>query len=209
MDEGDFTTILSTVGLLDDPAQTNVGLTAQLFLAGRTDGGARPTWNGRDDWPIRRDSLVDGTSLDSGARTTFPSAYIVHGTWVGAASGDVTIRVVVLDTTIDLVIHHAIVSFEQPTKGVALNGTIAGILDPMEVVASTRRLLTEARYCGAERGVVDGVLEAQDIGLDGTNLPGVPCTGISIGLGFIAEEIAAPTRIADPDAPARVPCDGG
>ena len=49
-------------------------------------------------------------------------------------------------------------------------------------------------------GIAQQISQASDILKDGTNVPGKPCDGISIGLGFVGKKIANPTKIAADDA---------
>ncbi|MGH7282567.1 MAG: hypothetical protein ACRELY_13655, partial [Polyangiaceae bacterium] len=90
---GSFTIEIQVKGLSDDPKQTNSGLGGFLNAAGNfDDGGTPPTFSTSDNWPVL-DSLLSNKSDPSSSSITFPSAYVVNGTWVngpfGAQSNDI------------------------------------------------------------------------------------------------------------------------
>ncbi|HVJ93385.1 MAG TPA: hypothetical protein VM580_26470, partial [Labilithrix sp.] len=58
--KGDFTVMLKVVGLTDDAAQTNTGLSGTLLVGGAfsEDGSKTPTFTTADDWPYIKDPQV-------------------------------------------------------------------------------------------------------------------------------------------------------
>ena len=91
----------------------------------------------------------------------------------------------------------------------ASNGTIAGVINPSEFLATFKALagIVSTSLCGsAFDGIAQQILMCQDILLDGTNAPGQACSGISIGVGFTAELVANPSTVQADPPPPPTPC---
>lgn len=111
----------------------------------------------------------------------------------------------VVVATLSLSIHVATIALTLANDG-TISGTISGVLDPTELVASVHAfasvndntLCTDASFIG----IANYINEAADILADGTNQSGTRCTGISIGLGFHAKPVIAnATVVAAPTPP--------
>jgi hypothetical protein len=103
-----------------------------------------------------------------------------------------------------LIIHQPILTFDHASHSEAINGTIAGVLDTEEFIDGLRAVgRKNTSLCGsAFAPVEDAIRQCADILVDGSNRPNVPCSAISIGLGFDAKLIANPTKVAPmPDPP--------
>jgi len=87
--QGKFTLQIQIAGLSDDPAQTAVGLAAQVFTSDAFTG--MPAFDQTTDWPVQPESLVDSTSIANGARARFASAYVTNGTFVAGTHESVTV----------------------------------------------------------------------------------------------------------------------
>jgi hypothetical protein len=206
---GAFTLMFDVTGLSSSSTQTATGLSAQIFGGGVFPG--TPTWTVADDWPVLDAGLTSTTppfvSVDQ-----FPDAYVVAGTWVSGSPSDINLPLTLDGLSLPLVIHDAVVTFQHTTPTHAAAGEISGVLDTTEFVAAITalagRLSSSLCSGGALAGIVAEIESAQDILTDGTNPEGMPCTGISIGLGFTADEIGQPDTLT-PVVISPNPCDGG
>lgn len=203
MDAGGWTTQFQITGLSDDPAQSALGLSAQIFISGSY-GGA-PAFDGTTDWPVLTTSVKDGATVASGALVQFGSAYVSHGTFVsGPSPTPFVLPLFGQGQYLPVTIHDAVFTFEHVDHADAANGTIAGTLDTQEFIAALKADAgrISMSLCGsAFDGIAAQIGQAPDILLDGTNTPNVPCSAISIGLGFTAKLVANPTQVAAPVSP--------
>ena len=119
------------------------------------------------------------------------------------------ISLVFAGNNLDLDIKKAIVTFDH--KGsTADNGTIAGVVSTAQFTEQLKKIAgnISTALCGAGLDViVQQITEASDIMADGSaGTPDQTCNAISLALGFTAEEIAQPTRVAEPAAPGEDLC---
>ena len=214
--KGDFTIQLQVKGLDDTATQSSVGLTGQLFASGAYDNGT-PTFDSTTDWPVNGALLNNPSDISSGSKINFNAAYIANGTFV---SGDlstggivVSISLVFQGVPLTLSVNHAVITFDHTSPTAAANGTIAGVIDTEELITGLKSVAgrISASLCGtAFDGIADQIRQASDIVKDGSNTAGVPCDGISVGLGFAAVKVANPTKIASDDgAVPPDPCTSG
>jgi hypothetical protein len=129
------------------------------------------------------------------AATHFDSAYVKQGTFVsGAGDAPLTLGVpfgTSADDVLALSIHDPVITFSRAPDG-TIQGTIAGVLDVGEFATSASAFAKAVNpsYFAANPDAINGIIQQidqdVDILVDGTNASGVPCTGISIGLGFTA-----------------------
>ena len=90
---------------------------------------------------------------------------------------------------------------------------IAGIIATQDLVDAVHLIAgnISASFCSGSTfaQVATSIEQAADILVDGTNRAGVSCSGISVGIGFDADEIDVP-RSAGVFPPSPNPCgDGG
>ncbi len=202
---GGYTLMIDTKGLTPEPNQNNIGLAGQIFSgAAFSDAGAKPTFSLADNWPVTREDLADGTSLAGGSRVKFTSAWVKDGLFVGTAD-PLLITLGMNGVQLDLVLHKATLSFSHTSPNAADNGTIAGVVNTNELIASVRKIVGRINlsYCQKDAFDVLSMLirNASDIMTDGSNRPGVKCDAISMGLGFNAKEIQPPSTVAPPAPP--------
>ncbi len=209
IDQGGWTLLLQVKGLSDDPAQTANGLTAQVFVGARYNNGV-PAFDTSTDWPVLATSLADGNTLEGGSKIAFASASMSGGTFrSGPGSSPVVVDVSVGTSPLEFQIHDAVITFDHADHADAVNGTIAGVLDTEEFLTELKQVagqITTALCGSAFDGVAQQIRQAQDILLDGTNTQGVPCTAISVGLGFEAKLVANPTEVSPAPPPPPDPC---
>jgi hypothetical protein len=198
---GSFTVMMDTVGLSDDPKQTNTALTGALFAAGKFSDtvGTVPTWTKADDWPVSSKFV---TNHDVSQPTIkFTDAYVSNGTWVSGSPSDVTLALAIQGVILNVTIHHAFITFDHTAPGKATNGTIAGVIRTEELLTGIRSVagsISQSLCNGATFDAIAGqIQQASDILSDGTNKAGADCDAISIGIGFDADEIGKPTKAVD------------
>jgi hypothetical protein len=219
---GMYSTLFVVDGWDDsNAAQTATGLTGVVLAA---EGLNRtPTWTTADHWPID-DTYVapsmPGTDPVGGATSKIAGAYVLEGEFVSGSPTDVAIRVGFAGPPLPLVIHHATVTWRNNGVGHVTQGTIAGVLDVDEVVASVMENIGADLHwtpvdcaSGPWAGIQQVIERSADILHDGTNRAGVQCDAISIGIGFDADEVAIPVAadVVGPPMPNPGPCapDGG
>jgi hypothetical protein len=206
---GAWTLLIQIDGLGNDPSQTAVGLTAQVFAGAAL--SSTPTFDTSTVWPVLSSSLVDNATFASGATVRFDAAYVNGGTFVsGATSGVLVVHLLSQGYAYPLFIHHAIITFDHISPDVGAHGTIAGVLDTQELLATTKfvaSILDKSLCSGpAIQSILDQIAQTSDMYSDGTNAANGSCTGISIGLGFEARVIANPTTVTTAPAPPPDPC---
>jgi hypothetical protein len=212
---GSFTVIFAVKGWDDSNAtQTATGLTGVLLAGAKFNG--TPTFTTADHWPID-DTLVTppspGTDPIGGANIKFPSAYAVSGQFVNGSPADVTISLTIQGHALALVVHQAIITFKNAGVGHVTGGMIAGVLTTEDLVNSLMSIAgaISTSLCSgtAFQSIAVQLDQASDILSNGTNVAGQPCDGISIGLGFNADEVAVPVAadVVDPPMATTNPCD--
>jgi hypothetical protein len=138
----------------------------------------------------------------------FATSYLIDNTWVSGSEGTVKLRVNATDSPLVLNINKAILGIKLAAdhKGAA-DGIIAGVLDTEEFIAEFRKFLGYLGLC--DDSVFDGIANqirgASDIMKDGSQDPSKTCDGISIGLGFEANEVQL-GAVAPPAVPEQDPC---
>jgi hypothetical protein len=94
-----------------------------------------------------------------------------------------------------------VIVFKHAAPTTAAAGTIAGVLYPVELSSAVRSYLGRVGKCDelSVDIILSSIFLSLDILADGTNQPNTSCNGISIGLGFEADEISdSTTVVADP-----------
>jgi hypothetical protein len=210
--DGSFTVMLDIQGLTDDPAQTNTNLSGQIF-AGATYSADKtaPGFDLTTDWPVRPELLADGKTVEGGSKVKFDPAttYIVKGQFVTQASA-IKLSLAVGGQALELDILNAVITFNHTDPHSAATGTIAGIINTQQLVDAIHGVAGRLQKSLCEGSAFDQIAtelkQASDIVSAGANNAGVPCDGISIGLGFTAKEIKHPTKVAPATVAGEDPC---
>jgi hypothetical protein len=198
LDAGAATDLFVVKGWDDANAtQTATGLGGVLLPANEYPTSP-PSWTIVDHWPIDDAYLTPsaiGTDPIANANLKLMTSYVVRGEFVNGTRVDVPIVLEVSGSSLPLLVHHAIITWQNAGTGHIREGTIAGILTTSELIAG----VLSSSYgtdgiCNPQGppSVVGQLSQASDILRDGSNVAGVPCDGISIGLGFDADEVAIP-----------------
>lgn len=219
---GHFTVMMDILGLNPAANTSATGLTGALFggvsfAQAPNAANATPTFTLTDNWPIDPAYIVghpdSGTPLTPpiSATITFTGAYQNNGVFVSGSYTDVTLSIQLEGQNLQIPIQHAIITANIPGAGDdggapsgthAASGIIAGVIDAqtleMNVQGVAGSLSTE--FCNASDFATIGkeILQAADIMDDGTNVAGTPCNGISVGIGFDADEIMLPQVVGTP-----------
>jgi hypothetical protein len=225
--QGHFTVMMDVTGL--DPSsatQTFTGLTGSLyggtlFAQGPNAADAGPTFTTADNWPLDKTTITSSWAMDGGpqtldqpvvAKNTFTGAYVVNGEFVSGAPTNVNLSVTLSGVPLIIPIQHAFITFNTPGTGGKTNasgGIIAGVIDAMQLVNNIQQVAgnISTSFCSGSTfaQIAKSINQAADIMDDATNVAGTPCNGISVGIGFDADEIAQPTVAGDPP-PATNPC---
>ena len=212
LEAGNATTMLVVKGIDDKSIpQTNIGLSAQLFAAGKFSETGAPTWSTADDWPVRPE-LLNGGTLAGGAKVRFSDAWIQSGQFASGAPSTITVGLQMFGNAVELSIHRAVVVFDHLAPGKVVNGTVAGVVNTEELIAQVGPLAGRATttLCpGTDllTNILQTLRNASDMRIDGSSDPSLDCDGISIALGFEATEIGLPKTVAPPaGAPSPDPC---
>jgi hypothetical protein len=221
---GTFGWILSIQGLAADATQPSVGLSADFFRGvsfGQPPNasGAQPTFTLADQWPVDQAMVTSGVtsngilSLPAVSVSRFPKAYVNDGEFVSGLSEPLDLVIPFGVAPLKLTLEHAIITFHHASATQASGGVIAGVIRTSDLVASVQsvagNISTSLCSNSTFAQVKTAIEEAADIMTDGTNVAGVPCDAISVGIGFEAAEIGNPRYAGAFPAPPN-PCgDGG
>ena len=209
IDQGTWTVQLQITGLSADPNQTAPGLTAQIFTSGQYDNGT-PAFDSTTDWPVLSTSVADGQTIASGSKMVFANAFIESGQFVTQNAPDPLVLSLSLNgVPVELHLHDSTILFQHTVGDDLTNGTIAGVLDTQEFITTLKSVAGQfsTSLCGsAFDGIAQQIQQASDIMSDGTNVAGLTCNGISVGIGFDAKRVANPTKVVPPPPPPPDPC---
>jgi hypothetical protein len=188
---GAVTDLLVVHGL--GSATTASPLTASLVVAAPL--GAQPTWSPADAWPVDASSLAGGDPASP--LLAFGHSYVVGGVFVAEpASGSGQIALGVFhDTPFVVPIQHVQVSMTVAPDGqTTTGGVLSGIIPTDRLLSLVAPISVDVGLGSCSSAGIASIqqqlVQAQDILLDGTNAPGQPCTGISLGLGFEAVRVS-------------------
>jgi len=218
----EWTEMMYVTGFDDAVGNTTsaVGLTGVL-LAGTLWQDGSPSWDLSTVWPVAPESVSGctaasgcpaGTNPVASALVKLPSAYQAGGTFVGGTDVDVTFTFDLGGQLLPIAIRSAILTFSPGGPGAVTDGTLAGVISTQDFIAQLRQVAgdisTSLCWGSAFDSIATQVQQTSDIVYDGgaiSNAPGRACNAISIGIGFSAIEIAAPSVIAPgaPQAPDR------
>jgi hypothetical protein len=223
---GAWTQMIDVVGFDDSVGNTTTatGL-AGIVLAGAAYPGGAPPWDISTIWPVAPE-LISGCSLTTGCPSgTNPitdaqiklMAYQSGGTFVSGPPVPLTLPIALFGQPLVLNVASAVITFQPQAPGSITNGVIAGVIATNDLIAAFHQAAggISLSLCSgsAFESIAMQIQQTSDIVLNGTvvsNSAGNECNAISIGLGFDATEIAAPSVIAGPSPAATDPCgDGG
>lgn len=190
---GDYTLLFDLEGLGPEVSYSSLDA---AFVDGRDRSGT--TW------------LVEPASVSGGQPVLrFTDGWLADDTWVsGTANAVLPVRVF----GVILRIHQPrVTAVLDASHGGVSRGIISGVLDTEETVAAIRQVFArfDPSFCdsAATEGYLNQMRQTSDIMADGSQVSGTPCTGISIGLGFVATSVdLGGTAPADP--PIEDPCEG-
>lgn len=191
--DGKFTLMLYIKGLTEETNQTATGLSGVVLTGADL---KKPAAYGKDvDWPVRPETLSNKQDPAS-STLRLPDSYIVNGQFV--ANADVDIKLVFGGNEVTLALKKGVVTFDhRGTK--ADNGTLAGVVRTSELVSQLRRIRgnISPSLCGSLFDTIAEQIEkTSDIMADGSSgTAAQECDGISLGIGFTAEEIGAPKTV--------------
>jgi hypothetical protein len=209
IDQGAFTLQIQVTGLSDDPQQSALGLTSQLFVSGAY-GNGTPTFDTSTDWPVLSTSVKDGTTIASGSTVQFASSYVSGGVFVSGTTGAaIPLNFSTNGTSLPIIVHDGVITFTHPSHSDAAYGVISGVLYTQEFIDALQALAGQisTSLCGsAFDGIADQIRQAQEIMNDGTNGPNESCNAISIGIGFDAVLVHDPTTVVTATPPPPNPC---
>jgi hypothetical protein len=220
---GAWTQLAYVTGFDDSAGNTTsaLGLTG-VGLAGAAYPGGAPAWDLSTVWPVAPGSVNGctatggcpaGTDPVASAAVTFPKAFQVNGTFVSGVPVPITLPIAFGGQPLVVNIQSAVITFDPAGPGQVTNGTIAGVVSTTDLINSLQevagRISTSLCSGSAFQSIATQIEQTSDIVYDGatiSNSPGQACNAISIGLGFNATEVAAPSTIAPGMPPLPNPC---
>jgi hypothetical protein len=222
---GAWTQMIDVVGFDDSAGNMTSAVGLQgVVLAGATYPGV-PAWNVTTNWPVAPE-LITGCTLTTGCpsgtnpvtdATIHLMAFQSGGTFVSGPPVPLSLPIALFGQPLILNVASAVITFSPQAPGSVTNGTIAGVIATSDLVTAFEQtagsISTSLCSGSALESIAQQLEQTSDIVLNGTtvsNEAGTPCNAISIGLGFNATEIAAPSVIAGPSPAPVNPCgDGG
>lgn len=224
---GAWTQMIDVTGFDDSAGNTTSadGLDALVLVGAAYPGGA-PPWNTSTIWPVAPE-LMSGCTLTTGcpsgtnpiddAQIKLTLAYQSGGTFVSGSPMPLTFPLALFGQPLLLNVASTVITFQPQAPGSVTGGVIAGVVATDDLIDAFQQAaggITLSLCSGsAFESVATQFQQSSDIRLDGTtvsNAAGSMCNAISIGLGFDATEIAAPSVIAGPSPAPADPCgDGG
>jgi hypothetical protein len=205
---GLFTILVDIAGLSGNPMQTSAMTPGQLFTG--TPFGGTPTFTSADDWPVAPEGLVDGKTIASGSKVSFPKASTTNGTWASAPPTDMPLRLLFGFQSLEVTLKAGVVSFDHTMPNHAATGQFSGVVATEDLVAAVQEVLgsLSQSFCSgsASAAIAAQVRQSSDIMKDGTNTPGSTCDGISVGIGFDADLIGPVNTVGPMATPQSNPC---
>jgi hypothetical protein len=185
---GERTTLFDLVGV--GSAANYAGNAARLYEG--ADLFAPPAFDGSDAWPLTSESLLDPNDTSS-AKSNDPNSYVSNHTWVGHPA-NMELRMISGGMTMVVPIVSGVVSMNLAADRQSADfGVIAGVI-PVEPFVEVMRDLAGSFDPGLCSGttfesLADQIRQAADILIDGGQDPSLPCSAISIGIGFNASAV--------------------
>lgn len=195
-DTGQWSMIVRVYNYNGEPDDSQVSVA--LYTAG-VPTPAPPSWTLTDAWPVRSDSLADGTTIEDPLIVNH-NAYVVANKLVGVfggANGKLRLN---LESALSIDLAYAIFQAELVKNGATYslqNGVIGGmwgIADVFKALGALRRGNMPVLCKGdVAYSVVKGALCTLRDSIP-NKMPS-PCDSISFGLAFTAPQIKAPTTV--------------
>ena len=201
---GSYSWIYYVEGLSGDPTQSSVGLFGGEFLGlpfaqAPNAVGAIPTFTATDNWPVDQ-SMVTSTinpggllAMPATSTSEFSGAYVTSGEFVSGAPLSLQLVIALDGQLLKLPLQHAVITFNTASSTHASGGIVAGIIAAQDLVNAMQGIAgaISTSLCSAATfaQIATSIEQAADIMTDGTNEAGIPCNGISVGIGFDADEM--------------------
>jgi hypothetical protein len=209
--EGSFTLALKmdTLGTGPNYDPIPTGLFAAIGGDDDEDGVAEPG----EEWELVPELLNGGDPNDP--KIFFPDAFVTENLWVSGEPQTITLQLSLGGVDLSLDINKAvIVVLLNADRTGGTEGLIAGVLDTEAFITEVGEVAAVLAgdapgLCPGDElfeSVVQNVRAASDIMADGSQQPGVNCSGISIGIGFDAQTVTL-GDVAEPADPQPSNCD--
>jgi hypothetical protein len=225
---GVWTQMTYVVGFDDSTGNTTsaTGLTGVVLMGATYSSSQVPSWDLSTNWPVAPEFISGctptmgcpaGTDPVKNAQLRLTTAYQTSGTFVSGSPIDLTLPLDIGGQVLPVNLHHATLSFSPQAPGSVTNGTLAGVVSTSDLIDGLQqvagRVSTSLCSGSAFQSIAMQIEQTSDILLNGSsvsNVPGMVCNAISVGMGFDSTEIAAPSVIAPPAPAMPDPCgDGG
>jgi hypothetical protein len=168
-----------------------------------------PAWSGSDVRTIDSESLKGGNPATPSL--SFVGGYMNSRVWVGVPPVDNTgfdMHFWNAEASTVPMTHVQLTMLVDANNASATQGVLSGILNTNQFVLYLQMIAgsISSSLCNgsAFQSIAQQIEQASDIMIDGTNQPGVPCNGISLGLGFDAAAVQLGSVVTLP--PPANPC---
>jgi hypothetical protein len=200
LEAGDAETLLVVVDGVGGTNDANASGVTGAILGGAPLGHP-PVYDGTDIWPI--DSRTFGTS----PTTPFTGGWLAGATVVSGVvggPGEITLYVTLGGAALGIPIRNPrVVMTLSNGDASAMTGTIAGEIPTVEMVLAFEAVAGDisSSLCGGAvmESIMDQILGASDILIDGSQDSSQSCDAISVGIGFDAERVQlGPVEVVAP-----------
>ena len=220
--QGHFTVMTDVTGFDDSAGNTTsaTGLTGVVLAGSDISASGAPVFAPSFGWPVRPE-LLDcfpncGGVTNPAAHSTvqLTGAYQSGGTFVSGAPTQLDLSLTIAGQPLQLTVHAAVITFQPQSPGHVTNGIISGAIATQDFVNAIHDVVgffLNGSLCSGTAlvGIENEIAQASDVIVNGntvTNAPGTTCNGISVGLGFTADEIAPPTTVGPVSPGGTNPC---
>jgi hypothetical protein len=166
--------------------------------------GASPKWDGSDIWPIDSSSVTNGDIKMPAL--AFASGAMTSRVWTAAPPAIGANLPLLFVGDEQVLISDVKISMTIAADGrSAVQGTIAGVMPTNAYIAALQkaagRISTSLCQGSAFDSIAQQIRQASDILRDGSNMAGVSCDAISIGIGFDATIVKLGEIVTPPVQP--------
>lgn len=192
IEKGGYTVLLQIQGIT--PGATGTFFT--YAATGSFPPNQAPQWDGLDAWPIRSTSLGNGKPPGPSCLYSMSTVSGGAGQRVWQSHTTCSIELILTSQGYEMTIplrevRMTAVLSDDNTK--MTSGRIGGVIDTEQFVAEMAKVAgsLDPSLCPPSatfESIAMQIRQASDILLDGTQNPNATCNGISIGLGFDAEQ---------------------